>query len=377
MAMASLCLGATLLLVAVMIWWNFQQLLQGKSGQDSLGATFLTISKRVTDANMGHASNTLFTQEEIIALADAPGVLDVGRLTANRFPATITLRIATGFTTEVFLESVPDAFIDSKPEYWYWQSTSREVPVILSREFLNLYNYGFALSQNLPRLSESSIKALSFDLIVGRDSIPMFYTARVVGFSDRITSVLVPQAFMDFANRRYGSLQASEAPSRLILKVSDPSDEQFNQYLKQHDYAANSELTRWNKLRAVVDAIAGSMGILALVLLGVSVLGFILFIELTIVRARASLILLLELGYAPRILKQFMLSRYLPMLAFILLLATGIACALQWVAAAVAADYQLQLSPWPGVPVFAVAAFCASSLLIWVSMAVSKAIDKV
>ena len=115
-AWISLCAGTTLLLLSVMIWWNFQQLLYGNEQNDSLGNTFLIISKKVTDENMGRPDLTVFSQSEIAALQYTPQICDVGKLTSNRFPAYITLHSRLDFSSEIFLEAVPDRFIDKKPQ---------------------------------------------------------------------------------------------------------------------------------------------------------------------------------------------------------------------------------------------------------------------
>lgn len=165
-AWGSLCIGTCLLLLAVMIWCNFQELLYGKTDNDSLGSSFLTISKKVTAENMGKPELTVFHPQDIVSLKKVAGVQEVGQLTSNRFPAYITLNSKLGFSSDIFLEAVPNQFIDKKPDEWFWQDNSRYIPIILSGEFLNLYNYGFALSQGLPQLSASTIQALSFDLIL-------------------------------------------------------------------------------------------------------------------------------------------------------------------------------------------------------------------
>src|ERR1700742_3377945 len=85
-ALASLCVGTTLLLLSVMIWWNFRELLYGKNQNDTLGSTFLIIGKRVTEQNMGVPNATIFTQPDIHSLKLAPQVQDVGVITSNHFP---------------------------------------------------------------------------------------------------------------------------------------------------------------------------------------------------------------------------------------------------------------------------------------------------
>jgi hypothetical protein len=374
LAWISLCAGTTLLLLSVMIWWNFQELLYGSRQQDSLGSTFLTISKQVTSANMGRPDLTVFSQPEISALRHAPQVRDVGVLTSNKFPAFIRLTANMDFSSEIFLEAVPDQFIDKKPQDWNWQEGSREVPIILSGEFLSLYNYGFALSQGLPQLSQASIQALSFDLVLGPPELRETYTARVVGFSDRITSVLVPQAFIVYANGRYAP-SATAFPSRLILNVADPSDKGFVRMLEQKGYVTNGEHLRWNKLRSVVEVVAASTGVLAALLMGISVLVFILFIELTIARAQQSLQLLLQLGYEPGFLRRFMLGRFMPLLFSAIVVALSLAALAQYLAARFIESMNLQLPVFPGWPVWTAASISTLLLLLQVRYSVRRAMQ--
>lgn len=374
-ALLALCIGTSLLLLSVMIWWNFQQLLEGKQDNDSLGSTFLTISKKVTDENMAKPKTTLFTDADIDALDHAPQVRDVGALTSNRFPVYATLNASFGFATEMFLEAVPDRFMDKKPEDWYWQPSSPEVPIILSSEFLNLYNYGFALSKGLPQLSESSIESLAFDLKVGAGENSQTYRAHVAGFSDRITSVLVPQSFIDYCNKVYAN-ESYTPPSRLIARVADPSDKAFIQYLQSNNYTTNSEQLRWSRLRGVVEVVSSATGLLAILLLGIGALVFILFIELTIARAQHSLSLLLQIGYSPRYLGRFMMQHFFPLLLFTAALSMAIAVLVQMAAADWIKQLHLNLPQWPGLPVWAALAVSTVILLVLVSRSIIRAIGR-
>lgn len=359
---------------AILIWWNFQELLYGKNDNDSLGSSFITISKKVTDENMGKPNLTTFSSKEIVALSHAPQVQDIGVLTANRFPAFIRLNSVYGFSTDIFLEAVPDRFIDTKPPTWFWDSTTRQVPLILSGEFLNLYNYGFALSRGMPQFSQSTIQSLAFDLVLGSSEIKETYGAHVAGFSDRITSVLVPQSFMDYANAKFGNA-ASAAPSRLIVKIADPSDKAFVAFLQEKNYVTNAENLRWNKLRSVVEVVVSATGVLALLLMGISVLVFILFVELTIAQAQQSLSLLSLMGYAPSFLRKLMQRKFLPIMLLAVLLALCIAVGAQYYIASAAKAYQLHLSSLPGLHLWGVALVCLVLLYWQVQRGIAKAIQ--
>jgi hypothetical protein len=372
-ALLALCIGTTLLLLSVMIWWNFNEMLSGKHDNDSLGSSFLTISKKITNENMGHSQTTLFTPTEVEQMRKAPQVQDAEGLIPNRFPVYAMMSSTLNFATEMFLEAVPDRFMDNKPADWNWTPGTPQVPIIISNDFLNLYNYGFALSQGLPQLSPSSIQSIAFDLKVGPEGNSQVYKAHVVGFSDRISSVLVPQSFIDHCNQTYAP-GAATAPSRLIVKVKDPSDDAFIKYLQEHNYTTNAEQLRWNKLRSIVEVVTSATGLLAVLLMGIGCLVFILFIELTIARAQQSLTLLLQIGYSPKYLSGFMIKRFLPLLSGTLIVSMIIAIVVQLVAANKAKNINLNLPQLPGAPVWIAFGISIVFLLVLVRRAIRRAI---
>ncbi|RYE23821.1 MAG: ABC transporter permease [Sphingobacteriales bacterium] len=372
-ALLALCIGTTLLFLSVLLWWNFKELLNGKSNNDSLGSTFLTIGKKVTDENMGNTSATLFSSAEIEELKNTKQVQDVGILTANRFPVYAIFSDKVGFATEMFLEAADDKFIDAKPGDWNWQDGDSQVPVIISSDFLNLYNYGFALSQGLPQLSESSIKSVAFELKIGRGVNTLTYRAHVSGFSDRISSVLVPQSFIKYHNEIFAA-GSTIAPSRLIIKAKDPSDQDFISYLKSKNYTTNNELLKWNKLRSIVQVVASSTGGLALVIMSISLLVLVLFIELTIAKAEQSLSLLLAIGYSPRYLRKFMTKQFLPPAIAAVVISLGIILVAQVLIAKKVQEFSLILPSLPGWPVFAAFLLVVFLLIITVSRAIQNAI---
>jgi len=185
--------------------------------------------------------------------------------------------------------------------------------------------------------------------------------------------VLVPQSFIDYGNKVYGR-GAVSVPSRLIVKTKDPSDKAFVQYLQQRDYTTNLEQLRWSKLRAVVEVISGATGVLAILLMGIGTLVFILFIELTIARAQQSISLLLQIGYSPHYLSRFMIKRFLPLVFVTAIVSMILAAVAQAVSSVAIKDLNLQLSFFPGWPVWG--ALLVSTLILFalVGNSISRAI---
>jgi hypothetical protein len=375
-ALVALCLGTTLLLLSVMIWWNFSELLYGKSQGDSLGSTFLVIGKKVTDQNMGSPNATNFSPADIEGVRQAPQVEDIGLITSSHFPIYAMMGGRVPLATDLPLESVPDKFIDRMPEGWKWEPGSKDLPIIISSQFLDVYNYVFAPGQGLPQLSQSSVKSIALNLKVGREGKTETFLAHIVGFSDRIGSVLAPQSFIDYGNKNYGAPGLSETYSQLIVKAKDPSDKKFADYLLQHDYSTNSQNLRWSKVRSIVEIVSGATGILALLLMGIGTLVFVLFIELTVAKAQHSLTLLLQIGYSPKYISGFMVKRFLPMILGTVVVSMLIAFAGQAVAYTAAHKQDLVLPLLPGWPVWGALLLSTSILLVLVTRSISNAVKK-
>lgn len=375
-ALLALCLGTTLLLLSVLIWWNFNELLYGRNQKDSLGSTFLIIGKRVTDQNMGIPNATVFQPQEIEELKHVPEVQDVGVITSNHFPIYAMMGGQLPLSTDLPLESVPDNFIDNVPSGWKWEPGSRDLPIIVSSQFLDIYNYVFAPSQGLPQLSQSSVKSIALNLKVGTQERNEMFLAHVVGFSDRIGSVLAPQSFIDYGNKTYGKPGIAQTSTQLIVKAKDPSDTKFTGYLQQHDYSTNSQNLKWSKMRGIVEVVTSATGILALLLMAIGTLVFILFIELTIAKAQSSLTLLLQIGYSPKYISSFMARRFLPMILGTVVFSMLVAIAGQWMAANAAAAQGLALPILPGWPVWGALVVSTIILLLLVVGSIKNAIRR-
>ncbi len=305
----ALCIGLLLLFTAALAWFDFREILSGKGKEDTMAA-YVVIGKKVTNESMArNPEDNLFSPPEIAGLQQVKGVTEVGPLISNNYPVSASMGGNLHFYTEMFLGAVEDKYLDVLPEDWTWQPGQQSLPIIMSNDFLNLYNYGFALSQGLPQLSQTSIKALPFEISIARGQEK--YRAQIVGFTDRISSVLVPRNFMDEMNRKYAAGTAGK-PSRLVVKVQDPSDPSFVDFLKAKSYTTNEEQLRWNRIRTVVQAIVTSVGGLALIVVGMAVLSFILFIEITVQRAAGHISLMKQLGYAPRTLRKILNRFFLP-----------------------------------------------------------------
>lgn len=329
--LAIIGLSAALLLIlsAVQLQANYNDLLHNKSNQDSV-ANFLVVNKQLNNANYG---NTTLSAAAIEDLKKQPFVDAVGILTPSRFKASIqSYSSQFPFYTDISFESVPAAFIDVDSSQWHWASGEEIVPMIAPNLFLDFYNFQFSLSQNLPQLTQEIVKMIVFKVNIQTPNGMVSLKGKVVGFSDRITSLLVPESFMHRANTQYATDNALQ-PSRVVIRTKDPGNPALVQYLKAHQLTTDADKTRFSKYRQIVNMVVRISWITGIILLLFALLIFSLFIQLTIASCKEEIQLLITLGATPKQLRQFLMWRFFPPNIFIMMGAVLIIGLLQyWVA---------------------------------------------
>lgn len=325
LAVIGLSVALLLILAAVQLQANYNTLLYSKTNQDSI-ANFLVINKKVNDQTVG-ATN--LSPAAIDDLKKQPFVDAVGILTPSHF------KVEAAFASpqipvhsDIFFEAVPDEFLDVQTSDWKWDNNSQYIPMIIPNMFLDMWNFGFATSQNLPQLTQDFVKNLPIEIKIRTDlGVQRFY-GKVVGFSDRISSVLVPQPFMDWANKQFGSAQNTQ-PSRVVIRTKDPGNPQLVSYLNEHGLTTDADKTRFSKYRQIVDTVVNISWITGLIMLLFALLIFTLFIQLTVASCKEEITLLVTLGAAPKQLQQFLIKQFFPPNIFIVAAVLIILAALQ------------------------------------------------
>ncbi|MEL6922967.1 MAG: FtsX-like permease family protein [Bacteroidota bacterium] len=301
-------LGLFLLLMAVQLQQDIRHLMKGPGD----GKTqYIIINKQVNLLNtLGLKAS--FSEAEIEELRTQSFVEEVGTFTANRFKVSASSR-SLGFYTELFFESVPDQFLDTDTDF-DWEEGQPDLPVIMSRDYLALYNFGFAPSQGLPQFTPGTIQRVSLDVTLRGNGQRQTFSGSIAGFSDRINSILVPQNFMDWANKKFGSGSA-KAASRLIVATPNPNAKVLLDYLEDHAYEVSSGKIIGGQLATVLRGVVGILAFIGFVIVLLSLLVFLLNFQLIIAQARRDIGLLLQLGHPPRRISDLLIRRVLRLFA--------------------------------------------------------------
>ncbi len=369
MALIGLSVAILLLLSAVQLQSNYYELLHGKNNQDSI-ANFLVVNKALTDQNVGASS---LSETELNDLKKQPFIESIGTLTASRFKASIQSNSERfPFYTDIAFESVPEEFIDVNTKDWHWDEHASYLPIIVPNQFLDFYNFQYSFSQNLPQLTPQVVKIVSFKVTLQGTGQTISMNGRVVGFSNRISSMLVPQSFMDWANGRFVQQTIKQQPSRVVIKTKDPGNPELTNYLKKESLLTDADKTRFSKYRQIVDFVVTISGITGLLMLSFALLIFSLFIQLTIASCKEEIALLILLGNSPKNLGKFLMRRFFPANIFIILAGLILIASAQYYLYSWLLDKQIILNPM--ISIYTIAA--ALLLLIVIAIMNYTSIQK-
>lgn len=291
-----------------------------------ISADYMIISKRVDGLQGlgGQPASTTFTPAECDDIASQPWAAETGRFTAADF--NVSARVDMGgapLTTALFLESIPDEFFDISPRGWDY-TPGQPVPVIISKDYLTLYNFGFAASRGLPQISEELIGMLPLRLSLSGNGRQQWIDARIVGFSSRLNTIAVPDDFMQWANTTFGEGRGSD-PSRLIIRLDRAGNPEATAYMQEHSYEIAGDKAAGGKAAyflSVVTTVVIAIGVV------ISVLAFfilLLSIYLLLQKNRSKIHDLMLLGYRPAQVARYYIALVSWVNAAVLLLAlTGV-----------------------------------------------------
>jgi hypothetical protein len=316
-------IGVLLLLVSMQMFINIQELLKENSPRKN-GYDFLSISKIITNENMG--SDNTFNDSDLNNLKNQPGIDAISPLIANQFRVKASAGTIIPFSTDLFLESIDNDFIDTVPPSFTWQPGQPTVPIIFSSDFLEMYNV-FAPAQGLPQVSDKTISSVNIILeCYGPDGIQNF-KGNIVALSDRINSVLVPNSFMTWSNQHFSGVTKVK-PSRVFIKTKDANNPRLLTYLEQNNYHLNKDKTKFGRVKRILQNIISALAVFGILVIVMALMLFSFYLQLMIAKSKDNLQLLLTLGYSPKWLGNSVAKTWLPVYISIIFVSLMVTAAL-------------------------------------------------
>jgi hypothetical protein len=291
-------IGLTIVLLAVQFYRDVRPVFNDE--ESFIRKDYLLITRAVTGAGAMMGNNSEFSDADISDLEGQPWCRQVGRFLNSDFAIDARLGVGSGHAmhSQFFFEAIPDEFIDIDPDQWGFNASKPEVPVIISRDYLSLYNFGFAATQGMPKISEGQAEMIPLEFTLSGNGKRDVMPGRIVGFSNRLNTVIVPEEFMEWANARYGT-GIKQQPQRLIVEVSSPGDVKIEQYMDEHHYEVAGDKMSTSKANYFLTVISGIVIAVGIIISLLSFFVLMLSIYLLLQKNTRKLQDLLLLGYSP------------------------------------------------------------------------------
>ncbi|MDD6553242.1 MAG: ABC transporter permease [Prevotellaceae bacterium] len=261
---------------------------------------YLIMNKKIgTGSTISGRSNT-FTPEDIADVKAQKFVRRMGVFTPTEYKVNASMGIngTPVLNSEIPIEAVPDGFVDAPKGQWKWKEGDPTVPIILPRAYITMYNFGFAQSHSLPKISDGLVGMIDFQLFIQGNGHSNAFKGRVIGFSSRLNTILVPQSFMDWSNNYFCPGQHSE-PARIIVDPSNTGDQSISQYLQKKGYEIEDDKLNAEKTTYFLRMMVTMVMIVGLIISILSFYILMLSIYLLVQKNSSKLENLLMIGYSP------------------------------------------------------------------------------
>lgn len=269
-------------------------------GADILGPNTIIVQKKVTNSSTLNLTKTDFSKRELEKILAEPFVTDVKPVLSNNFDISFQTSdsLVPYFRSDVFIQTVDKNFLDVNTDKWHWQETDAHVPIILPRDFLVMLNT-FMSASGIPQVSEDLAKQVKFKFRMrNKEGVLEYVDARIIGFTNEVASILVPETFMNFGNDRYGNGDESKI-TQIMISGKESEFGLVEDLLQKRGLESKSSQMVVGRLKSVV-------GTLILVVLGISVIavfqsGLVLiqYLQLLLSKNAYEVKTLLRMGYDP------------------------------------------------------------------------------
>jgi len=296
---ANLC-GMVIVLLSIQFYQDVAPVFT--EGDSFMKKDYIIVSKKVSTLGSFVGKSSTFSASDIEEIEEQPFTKGVGEFTPSQFKVSAGVgmeQLGLNLSTAMFFESVPNRYVDVNLDEWHFEPGQDVVPIIIPRNYLNLYNFGFAQSRNLPQISEGVINMVNLEVRISGGGRQDRYKGKIAGFSNRLNTILVPESFMAWANTHYAEGATRKDPSRLIVEVNNPTDDRIAQFFRERGYETEDDKLDAGKTTWFLKVVVGIVLSVGLLISALSFYILMLSIYLLLQKNTTKLENLLLIGYGP------------------------------------------------------------------------------
>jgi hypothetical protein len=296
-AMIGAFLGITFLITSIHYLIKVNEF--GK-GAEILGPNTIIVQKKVTSSSTLKLTKTDFSVSEIEKIKAESFIDDAQAVTSNNFEVSFETADPSvpRFRSDVFIQTVDPKFMDVKSDKWKWKEGDAFVPIILPRDFLVMLNT-FMSAEGIPQISDELAIDIKFKFTLQGANGKEWADARIIGFTNEVASILVPESFMKYGNDKYSDGKEKKI-TQLMISCKEGEFGRVEELMKKRGLESKNSQMVVGRLKSIV-------GTLVLVVLGISIIavfvsGLVLiqYLQLLMSRNAYEVRTLMRIGYHPK-----------------------------------------------------------------------------
>jgi hypothetical protein len=336
-ASVGIFIGLFVLLFALQVYLDVQTLTKG--AQDN---NFLVINKSF---EQNYSSELSFSAEELEEMRQQPFFNAVDPFESNTYKVAMSSE-RLRFRTLLFFQSLPVSYLDVDTALFQWKK-GEPLPIVLSSDYLALYNFGFAPSQGLPKFSAKTISLVDFYVTIAGNGSSERFEAYVAGFTPNVNSILVPPSFMEYANSLYGDEAQAKDPTQLIASTDNPYNVHLEKFLEEKGYELSKGGLIGGELKSSLNLLVFLLVAIGLTIVSLALLVFILNFQVLIAQSSQDIRLLLQLGYPTKDIAATLSNQLLKRFAVVVLATFALLIPIKYTLTSSLAEQGYQLSYFP------------------------------
>lgn len=320
-AMVGSFLGITFLVTSIHFLIRVNEF--GK-GNEILGPNTIIVQKKVSSSSTLGLTSTTFSENEIEKMKQETFITDVKPVISNNFDVSFQTNdpLVPYFRSDVFIQTVDPGFLDVNTEAWEWKDGDTSVPIIMPRDILVMLNT-FMSASGINQVSDELAMKIKFKFTLSNEESKEWINAHIIGFTNEVSAVLVPESFMQYGNQKYAKDQEQKITQIMISGKE-------NEFGKVESLLAKKGLESKNA-QMVVGRLKSIIGTLFLVVLAISIIAVFLsglvmiqYLQLLISRNAYEVRTLLRIGYQPKLLVSKFAVYFARIFAIVTLLGLGL-----------------------------------------------------
>ncbi len=271
-------------------------------GNEILGPNTLIIQKKIGANNAFQLGKNDFTKREIELIKAESFVAAVEPIISNNFDVSLQTNspVVPYFRTDVFLQTVNPTFIDVLAQKWTWKKGDAYVPLIMPRDFLVMLNT-FMSAKNIPTVRDEIAQSIPFEFTLKHGDRKEKMNVRIIGFTNEISSLLVPESFMKWANEQYGQ-STDQKITQLMLAGKENQFGLVEGMLKEKHLESKNAQVLVGRLKSMIGTFIWIVLCVSILAVFLSGLVLIQYLQLLINKNNYEIKTLIRLGYHPKTL---------------------------------------------------------------------------